>query len=407
VRAQELASPGGADEAEKGHATRGEVAARLTAALAGVLSAEGREGGIPREDGDRTLRELSRLLVRVLVGEECDAEAKGKVKQGETCTPAALAVALSRIDAAESLANGILDECHERHLRLRAVRPVGSAKLADLIGVTNLLDVLRGPAGSMPVDLRNGQDKDAFAKLVVSAMFGGFVADRRHTNVAGEGVGDGGDGAIVLHGPAGRRVKRVEVRTVVPIGGRRHDGAQRTLPPRTGPSAGTGQWRPHLPHSAAPDLLYVIIMWRVRELPSSGCTLLEAARRAIGWVVALDNEETFARMMPWKSKGPTLNPRRWLEADKGTPAFRLKPDGKQTVLVCPPALACAWLPGLVAAGREQDPLAYWEVLLGAGDRCTVGGIELPGRAGTASGAGAAEGSAGSSGGDAGTHSDED
>jgi hypothetical protein len=282
---------------------------------------------------------------------------------------------LRRIDRVEGFARLLQDACHAQHLALRAAELPGM-QLTDLIGAPRLLEALRGPAGGMLIDLNRGQDKDAFGKMLACLAFRRLVADRRHTNAPGQALGDGGDGTLLLPGRGGgTRPVAVEVKTVVPEGGRTGSGAPRPLPPATGAEAGTGQWRVHIAHSAHPDLLYVVVAFRVRQLPRSACTLVDALRRTVGWLLAIDNAESFAAMRAWTGKGPVLNPRRWQALPATAPPFRAKGPTQQ-VIERPPTRLCVWVPTLVDAARREDPLAYWEALDGAGDR-GVGALAPP------------------------------
>lgn len=285
---------------------------------------------------------------------------------------------LQGIDNAEKLSNRIRVLCADEH---RIMRMPG-IKLQDVAGASDVLAMIKGRAGDMLVDLQNGHTKDAFGKIVARLMYAKFQVDKKHTNTPGNALGDGGDGALLLHARKPdqyEREVRVEVRTVVPENIRdKAAGGRGRLPPLTGVNAGKGSWRPRIPHASAEDLMYIIIMWRVRELPSTACTLRDAARRSLGWVVVMDNAETFARMMKWKSHGPTLNPRNWFALPETSPPFNtVFKDGSpvQTTLVRPPTRVCAWIPGLVDLDKTNDSLAYWDALSGIGDRDVTGGVE--------------------------------
>lgn len=286
---------------------------------------------------------------------------------------------LQGVNNAEKLANEIGVLCNEMHKEMVAREPTGMT-LRDVITMPRVLEAIRGPAGNLLINLQNGQDKDSFGKLIARIAAENFVPDEMHTKPVGHAVGDGGDGMLFLPprggGKGGRQV-RVEVRTVVPV---RPSGAgvdPNRLPDRDGRFAGRGSWRPKIAHTPATDLAYFLIMWHRRTLPKDACTLREAVKRTVGWVVMLDNAETFSGMIPWTGKGPTLNPRNWMSLGDDVPAFGRAAGANgtaRTKLMRPPTRVCAWIPGLVAPDMKDDPMAYWEALRGLVDRNVTGGI---------------------------------
>lgn len=209
----------------------------------------------------------------------------------------------------------------------------------------------------VPLDLKNTQNVDIVGKLVAHLLFPGADMEYAHNSPKGAGVGDGGDGA--LHDSAGRRVA-IECKTAV------------APALRTAHQAGEGGWRLGIKQSAQADLVYVVVLWRVKELPGPSCTLMKAAARSIGWVLVLDNERSFRApgVPPWDGNGPTLNPLMWDKRRQKGKSTHRPADNRIEWL---PTLAAAWVPGLVEsttrdkpfyAYTDDDYMAYWKAIRG-------------------------------------------